>query len=496
MTQLERERPAAPVSDPGRRRGAWIGGWRDGGGEQIDVLAPATGEVLASFTAASAEVVRAAACAAAAAQPAWEAAGPDERAGLLLAAADGVEARRADIVGMLVRESGSVHGKAQAEVDSAIAELRAAAALAQQPQGRVLPPARPGHTSIARRVPLGVVGVIAPWNVPLLLALRSVAPALALGNTVVLKPDPHTPVCGGAVLAEVFAGAGLPDGVFSLVLGGAETGEALVRDPGVQMISFTGSTATGRRIGQIAGGALKKLALELGGNSPFVVLEDADLERAAAAGAASSFQHQGQICMAASRHLVHAAVAGEYVERLVERARRLRLGDPAADPGVDLGPIIDARQLARVRRIVDESVAAGARILAGGADRGPFFEPTVLTEVTPSMPAFAEEIFGPVAPVTVFRDDDEAVELARMTEYGLAAAVHTRSAERGLALAARLGVGMAHVNDQTVNDVPHAPFGGRGASGNGSRFGGEANWEAFTQWQWLTVTGEPPALPF
>jgi benzaldehyde dehydrogenase (NAD) len=445
-------------------------------------------------TAAPPDAVAAAVEAAAAAQPAWQAAGPYERARALTAAAAVLEERRGEIEALLVAESGAVPAKAHGEVGAALAELQAAAALAPEPARRVLPPARPGQTSVAHRVPLGVVGVITPWNVPLLLALRSVAPALALGNTVVLKPDPNTPRCGGEVVAALFEG--LPAGVLGVVQGGADTGEALVADPGVDMISFTGSTAVGRRIGALAGEALKKVALELGGNSPLIVLDDADLERASSAGAWGSFQHQGQICMATSRHLVHESVADEYVERLTARARRLRVGDPAADSEVALGPLINQRQLERVVRIVDATVAAGAELRTGGTHDGLYYEPTVLTGVTPSMPAFAEEIFGPVAPVTTFESDDEAVALAARTEYGLAAAIQSRDSERAARLAARLPAGMVHINDQTVNDLPHAPFGGRGASGNGSRFGGEANWEAFTQWQWLTVAGESPEFPF
>ncbi|HYC81564.1 MAG TPA: aldehyde dehydrogenase family protein, partial [Solirubrobacterales bacterium] len=386
---------------------------------------------------------------------------------------------------------------AAGELGDALAELRFAAAQAQAgPQERVLSDPGDRWLSVARRVPLGVVAAIAPWNVPLLLAMRTVAPALALGNAVVLKPDPQTPVAGGVFLAAAFERAGLPPGVFSLLLGSAETGEALVTDPGNAMVSFTGSSAVGRRIGELAGGRLKKLALELGGNSPFIVLDDADLELASSAGAWSSFQHQGQVCMAASRHLVHESVAEEYAALLGARAERLRVGDPNADPGVDLGPLISRRQLEKVDRIVSATLAAGAELRVGGSHERLFYRPTVLSGVEPSMPAFREEIFGPVAPITTFTDDEAAVALAARSEYGLVAAVHSRSPERAQELGGRLPAGMVHVNDQTVFDVPEAPFGGRGASGNGSRFGGDANWESFTQWQWLTVTEERGQYPF
>lgn len=476
--------------------GAYAGEWIHGGGAPVEVRAPATDELLGTFAAATPAVVAQACEAAAAAQPAWSAAGAGERARVLSGAADRIEAERDEVVAQLVRESGSTLGKAAGEVAAAVAELRSCAAQAVQPQKHALSADRSGQLSFAERVSIGVVAAITPWNVPLLLATRTVAPALALGNTVVLKPDPHTPVSGGALLVEALAAAGLPAGALAVVLGGVETGEALVADPRVQMVSFTGSTAAGRRVGALAGGLLKKVALELGGNNPLIVLADADVDRASSAGAWGAFQHQGQVCMAASRHLVHESIADEYLARLCERAERLTVGDPERDPDVAMGPLIDDRQLDRVDGIVRASVAAGATLVTGGTHEQRFYRPTVLAGVTTSMPAFSQEIFGPVAPVTTFADDDEAVALAGTTDYGLSAAVHSASPERALRVGARLSVGMVHVNDQTVNDVPHAPFGGRGASGNGSRFGGDANWEAFTQWQWTTVSEKPPEFPF
>jgi benzaldehyde dehydrogenase (NAD) len=348
---------------------------------------------------------------------------------------------------------------------------------------------------VARRVPVGVVGVITPWNFPVVLAMRSVAPALALGNAVVLKPDAGTPVTGGVLVARMFEEAGIPAGLLHVLPGGAEVGTAIVAHPGVDMVSFTGSTAVGRAVGEAAGRALKRVVLELGGNSPLIVLEDADIESASSAGAWGSFLHQGQICMSTSRHLVHADVLEQYLAALVARAERLPVGNPAVEQ-VALGPIINERQLTRVQRIVDESVEQGAVVLTGGTASGLFYPATVLRDVAPAMPAFAEEIFGPVAPVTVFRDDDEAVELANATGYGLAAAVQSGSAERAARLAERLRAGMVHVNDQTVNEESPAPFGGFGISGNGGHFGGAANLEAFTEWQWMTSRATSPVFPF
>jgi benzaldehyde dehydrogenase (NAD) len=268
-----------------------------------------------------------------------------------------------------------------------------------------------------------------------------------------------------------------------------------VTDPNVDVVSFTGSTAAGRRVGELAGRLLKRVSLELGGNNAFVVLDDADLEAAASAGAYAAFQFQGQVCFAAGRHIVHRSLAADYVDALVEKARRLRLGDPYREP-VDLGPIVNEKQLARVDGIVRRSVEGGARLVEGGTHEGLFYRPTVLADVTTTLPAWTDEIFGPVAPVVTFETDEEALALANDSEYGLAGAVYTRSISRGLALAQRIRSGMVHVNDQTVNDEAVIPFGGMGASGNGSRFGGAANWDEFTQWQWVTVRDEPRSFPF
>src|SRR5262249_17233172 len=257
----------------------------------------------------------------------------------------------------------------------------------------------PGRESIARRVPLGVVGVIAPWNFPQILSVRAVAPALALGNAVILKPDLQTAVSGGVLIARLFEAAGLPDGVLHVLPGGAEPGAALAEDPNVAMISFTGSTAVGREVGATAGRTLKRVSLELGGNNALIVLDDADIEVASSAGAWSAFLHQGQVCMTAGRHIVHEAVADKYLDQLAKRAGNLPVGNPYTEE-VALGPLINARQVANVDRIVNDTVSAGAEIRAGGSHEGLFYSPTVLAGVTPAMAAFREEIFGPVAPVT------------------------------------------------------------------------------------------------
>lgn len=483
------------LADQGTWRGCiFDGAWR-AVHSHIDVREPATGQVLMQVGEASIEDVQNIVNLAAKAQVAWGATPPADRAALLRRAAAILESNREAVVIWIVRETGAIEVKAQFEIGNAIDELYHAAAMLIEPEGHVLASPDPERLSLARRVPLGIVGVITPWNFPLLLAMRSVAPALACGNAVVLKPDPNTPVVGGVLLARLFEAAGLPAGVLNVVPGGALVGEALITATPVRMITFTGSTLVGRRVGELAGRSLKKVALELGGNNALIVLEDCDLSAAAAAGAFGSFFHQGQICMATGRHIVHRNIAAAYIEKLSEKARALPVGDPVK-PGVAIGPLINLRQRERVHRVVTQSIDQGARLCAGGVFESLFYRPTVLADVTTAMPAFHEEIFGPVAPVIVAEDDEHAIALANSSEYGLAAAVQTGSLDRGLRMAQRLRAGMVHVNDQTVNDMPQCPMGGMGQSGNGSRFGSLANRDEFTEWQWLTAAATPARYPF
>jgi benzaldehyde dehydrogenase (NAD) len=476
----------------------WVDGflarWQTGSGTEREIREPATGRPLLTIAESTVEDVRRAAAAAAAAQPAWAEANYQERAAVLRRAAEIYEAHRPEFGTWTQRETGAHRNKMHHEQNFTVQELHQAATMPSQAYGSLVPSAQPGRLSMVRRVPLGVVGAITPWNSPSVLGMRVVGPALALGNAVILKPDPQTAVCGGAMFAAIFEEAGLPEGLLQIVIGDAEVGEALVTDPDVRMVSFTGSTEVGRRVGTLAGGLLKRVSLELGGNNAFVITDDADLEAAASAGAYSAFQFQGQVCFAVGRHIVHRSVADDYVELLSGKAKRLRLGDPYRED-VDLGPIVNEQQLARVDGIVRRSVDAGAQLAEGGTHEGLFYRPTVLAGVTTEHAAWTDEVFGPVAPVVAFDDDEEAVALANATEYGLAAGVYSRSISRGLSIANRLKAGMVHVNDQTINDEAVIPFGGMGISGNGGRFGGEANYETFSEWQWVTVRDEPKTYP-
>ncbi|MNF91560.1 Benzaldehyde dehydrogenase [NAD(+)] [compost metagenome] len=277
--------------------------------------------------------------------------------------------------------------------------------------------------------------------------------------------------------------------------GAADAGEALCRDPNVRMIAFTGSTGAGRKVAEVAGRNLKKVALELGGKNPMIILEDADLDLAARNAAWGAWLHQGQICMATGLILAHESIAEELTRKLVEKAQALTVGN-AAQGEAALGPLINQRQLKRVHDIVSDSVRAGARLEAGGEHDRLFYQATVLSGVKPGMRAFDEEVFGPVATVVSFATDDEAVELANRTEYGLAAAIISPSVGRAMAIGERLQCGMLHINDQTVADECVNPFGGRGASGNGGSVGGPADWDEYTQWQWVTVKDQAPVYPF
>ena len=473
----------------------WTGAWTAGAGGTYDVVEPATGDRLGEVGRAAPADVSAAADRAVPAQRGWAATPFEERAAVLRRAGDLLLEHAGEVKEWLVRESGAIAGFADFQVGTSAQECFEAAALPSHPYGELLRTAMP-RLSFARRIPAGVVGVIAPFNVPTILAVRAVAPALALGNAVILKPDPRTAVVGGVLFARLFEAAGLPAGVLQVLPGGVDVGEALVTEPAVRIIAFTGSTRAGRKVGELAGRHLKRAHLELGGNSALVVLPDVDVTAAASVGAWGSLAHSGQVCMATSRHLVHADIAEEYTAILTEKVGKLPVGDPYREE-VALGPLIDAGQRDRVHGLVTASVEAGATVRTGGTYEELFYRPTVLGDVPVHAPAYAEEIFGPVTPVTAFSSLDEVAELAAGTGYGLSLGILTRDVYAGLSLAERIPSGLVHINDQTVNDEPNAPFGGVGDSGTGSRHGGAAaNLDAFTETQWITVRGEVPQYPF
>ncbi len=454
----------------------------------------ATGEALGTFGYAQPKDIQTSAAQAKQAQAAWWALSYQERAQVFENSVQITQNHKAEIIEWLVKESGSIFMKASFEVELCIQALKNAAALPSSEQGSILP-SQNGKLSLAKRVPLGVVGVISPFNFPLYLAIRAVAPALALGNAVVLKPDERTAVCSGFAIARIFELAGLPTGLLHVLPGGAEAGEALVNDPNIASIQFTGSTEVGRIIGAGAGRTLKKVSLELGGKNSLLILNDADIELAAQNIAWGVFLHSGQICMTSGKVLIHESIFEQVKNRLIEKVKQFKVGNPM-DQQVNIGPLINQKQCQRVEQLVQNAIAAGAKLEVGGVANGVFFEPTVLSQVNQDNPIFQQEIFGPVAVLIPFASDEEAIELANAGDYGLSAGIITSNVSHGMQVAQSLKVGLLHINDQTVNDETLNPFGGFGASGNGTRIGGPANADEFTQWQWMTIQAQAPNYPF
>lgn len=485
-----------PLIDEAAFRGRIFidGEWVAAGGGEIASVAPATGETIATVGIASPADVARAAEGAAKAQKEWAATPHPARAAVLRRAAQLWEQHAEEIMDWNVREVGAIPPLAGFALHVTAAECYEAASLPSAPLGSILSSEEP-RLSLAHHVPVGVVGVISPFNVPLILGIRAVAPALALGNAVLLKPDPRTIVTGGVSMVRIFEEAGLPAGVLQLVPGGADVGEALVTDPNVAVIAFTGSTRAGRIVGELAGRHLKRAHLELGGNSAFIVRDDADVDQAVNLATWGSYLHQGQICMTVGRHIVHESIFEEYVAKLSAKAESMVVGDPA-EGQVHLGPLIDTVQRDRVHTLVQDAVAQGADLRAGGDFDGLFYRPTVLANTPADAAAYHDEVFGPVASVVPYSTDDEAVELAAATEYGLSLGIVSRDVMTALAMAQRIPSGIVHINDQTVNDEANAPFGGVGASGTGSRHGGaQANIDAFTETRWITLRREPGQYP-
>ncbi len=440
------------------------------GGGTIDVRDKASGEIFAVAGLADQADVDAAVASARAAQSAWADRSFADRAATLRAAAAALSGQAAELRELIMRETGCIGGKADYEIAAATSELIEAAALASRSPGELVPTTHPGRLSLSERIPVGLVGVITPWNFPLVLGMRVIAPALALGNAVLLKPSPETPVSGGLAIAELFAEAGLPAGLFQVLPGDVEVGDRLVTHPDIAMIHFTGSTAVGRQIAQTAGGLLKKVSLELGGNNALIVLDDADLDQATMIGAWSSFHYQGQTCITAGRHIVTEGIAKAYADGLAARANAITVGNTVTE-NVGLGPMINQRQLDRAKDLLTDAIDQGATVIAGGTTDGPFFRPTVVTGVPAHSKLWTEEIFAPIAPIVVVKDADEAVALANDTGYGLVNSVVTADLFRGAEIARQLRAGMVHVNDATPQDEATALFGGVGQSGSGWQVG-------------------------
>jgi aldehyde dehydrogenase (NAD+) len=458
---------------------------------------PYTGDTLAEIVQASRDDVDAAYDAAAKAQRDWAAQLPDQRAQVMYRAAAILDARHEEIASWLIRESGSTRVKANIEIASSRGIILESSTFPGRLEGRILPALTAGQESRVYREPLGVVSVISPWNFPLHLSMRSVAPALALGNSVVLKPASDTPVTGGLLLAKLFEEAGLPAGVLDVVVGaGSEIGDYFVEHQTPRLVSFTGSTPVGRGIGRIACGGkhIKRVALELGGNSPLVVLADADIVQAAHGAIVGRFLHQGQICMSTNRVIVDAAIHDSFVDAVADRVRELRVGNPN-DANTAIGPIINEQQLKGLVEKIDQVKQDGGREVVGAKPTGNLLPPHLFTCIEPDWSIARDESFGPVLPVIKARNESHALELANATEYGLSSAVFTRDFERGVRFARGIVAGMTHINGITVDDQPNAPFGGEKNSGLG-RFNGEWVMEEFTSTHWITLQHGKQLYPF
>ncbi|MGC2966693.1 aldehyde dehydrogenase [Paraburkholderia aspalathi] len=458
---------------------------------------PLDGEVATRAPAATVADAVAAADAAAAAFPAWSALGPSERRALLMKAAHALEARSEAFAAVMAAETGASAMWAGFNVHLAAGGLMEAAALTTQIGGELIPSDVPGSLAMGVRQPAGVVLGIAPWNAPVILAVRAIALPLACGNTVVLKGSEVCPGTHGLII-EVLQEAGLPKGVVNFVTNApADAGaivEALIAHPKVRRVNFTGSTHVGKIIAATCARYLKPSVLELGGKAPLIVLDDADLDAAVNAAAFGAFANSGQICMSTERIIVDERIADQFIAKLAQKARGLPLGDPRKGPVV-LGSVVDMSTVERCNALIDDALAKGATLVCGGKAESTLMPATLLDHVTPAMRIYGDESFGPVKGIVRVNGEDEAVACANDNEYGLSSAVFSRDIARAMNVARRIESGICHVNGPTVHDEAQMPFGGVKGSGFG-RFGGQAGIAEFTDLRWITVQTTPRHYPF
>jgi acyl-CoA reductase-like NAD-dependent aldehyde dehydrogenase len=472
--------------------GEWCNGTSEGTNNNRN---PYDQSVLTSIQLASVHDIDTAYQEAQKAQINWQKTSPEERIAIMNKAAEIMAHRRDEIVQLLIAETGSSFAKANAEVDFSIADINQFSELPLQMKTDVLPSVIPGKENRVYRVPVGVVGVISPFNFPLYLSTRAIFPALATGNAVVVKPDLQTFISGGLILASILEEAGLPKGVFNVTVADiAEIGDAFVEHPIPKVISFTGSTAVGRHISELCGKNLKKVALELGGNNVMIVLEDADVNQAASAAVFGKFLHQGQICMSLNRIIVHRAIYDEFVQCFKEKTAFVKAGNPA-EQDVFLGPLINTKQVEKIQNWIDDSIREGAICIQRGNVTGTLMEPTILIDVTNDMAIAKNEQFGPVAAIIPVESEEEAIQIANASDFGLSGSVFAGDLDHGVEVALQIHTGMIHVNDQSVNCESHIPFGGEKSSGLG-RYGGNWSLEEFTTVRWVSVQKETRPFPF
>jgi acyl-CoA reductase-like NAD-dependent aldehyde dehydrogenase len=462
------------------------GKWVDAqGGETFEVLNPLDDSLYAHSAKGSDDDMRAAVSAAKAAFSGYKETTPTQRERWLLRVAELMEDRQAELVNCLIDEIGSPVQKAMFEFNKGLTMIRAAAGMCRNVRGETIPSDAPGKFSMSIREPLGVVGVITPFNVPLIKTTRLVANALAVGNTVVHLPSemaPHMTV----LFAEIIADAGFPAGAYNVVTGfGHEIGDALTGHKDLSFLTFTGSTVVGQHINEICAKNKTPATLELGGKSPTVVLADADLDKVMPLAARSIFMFGGQACIGSSRFYVERPIFDEFVKRFGMIAGKVGMGD-LRDPNTVIAPIISDRQRKRVKDHIADAVAKGATVVAGGAFEGNRCQPTLLTGITEEMTVCKTETFGPVTSIYPIDSYEEGLEKANDTEYGLSSAIFTKDIDKAFHFARNIGAGMCHINGPTIHDEAHVPFGGNGESGVG-REGTDADLEAMTKLKWVTV---------
>ncbi|WP_317928631.1 aldehyde dehydrogenase [Halioxenophilus sp. WMMB6] len=426
----------------------------------------------------------------------WSTMGPNARREVMMKAAEALSERTQGLVDAMTQEIGATTGWAMFNIQLAVSMVREAAAMTTQITGEIIPSDKPGCLAMTLREPVGVVLGIAPWNAPIILAVRAIAVPLACGNSVILKASEICPRTH-SLIAEAFAAAGFPEGVVNVATNApVDAGEvvgALIAHPAVKRINFTGSTAVGRIIARKAADYLKPCLLELGGKAPLLVLDDADLDEAVAAAAFGAFMNQGQICMSTERLIVVDAIAGEFVTKFSAKANSMAAGDPAAG-NTPLGAVVDQKTVNHVNSLIDDGLSKGAKLVAGGKADSVIMPASVLDQVTEAMSIYHDESFGPIVAIIRAKDEADAIRIANDSEFGLSASVFTRDTARGLRVARQIQSGMCHINGPTVHDEAQMPFGGLGASGYG-RFGGKAGIDQFTELRWITVETEPGHYP-
>lgn len=472
------------------------GEWRDGHSSSLlNNINPYNDQIINTYKLASIQDIDLAYQAAEKAKQEWDKVNPYKKRDILENAVKYIEEHEEEITSIIMDELGGTRLKAAFEIGLVKNIIKEAATFPLRMEGKILPSTIDDVENRLYRIPAGVVGVISPFNFPFFLSMKSVAPALGAGNGVVLKPHEDTPIMGGTLIGKIFEEAGVPKGLINVVVTDInEIGDAFVEHPIPRIISFTGSTKVGSYIGQLAVKNFKKPLLELGGNSAFIVLEDADIEYAVNAATFSRFTHQGQICMSANRILVQQSIYNEFIEKYAQKVASLTVGDPK-DPQTIIGPVINDRQAKTLEALIEKGIAEGATPLLKGNIHGRLFEPTILADVTTDMSVSQEELFGPVVCVIPFETEEDAINIANNTRFGLSGAVHTSNLERGVELAKKVHTGMIHVNDLTINDEPIVAFGGEKQSGLG-RLNGEWSLEEFTTLKWISVNYGQRKLPY